>query len=264
MSCWRCTPTRRCGMLADATDREHEILGAIPYQANEAVLHTDTRLLPRRRRAWASWNYHLLPEPSGMTTVTYHMNRLQALRADREFCVTLNRTEAIDPSQILRTDRVRPSRVHRGGRAGAGARARDQRRGANALLRRLLGIWLPRGRRRQRAAGGRRRSGSGRERRLRGDDPPPPLRGARARVRHRIALAYFDLAAPPRGRAARALPALRLPRPRRGGARAAWARLDGPVHAARRAALVRALLQPDRPLLLLRRRGRRCGTSSPR
>ena len=48
----RCSPTRR--------RREHELLGAIPYQPNEAVLHTDARLLPRRRRAWASWNYHLL------------------------------------------------------------------------------------------------------------------------------------------------------------------------------------------------------------
>jgi predicted NAD/FAD-binding protein len=91
------------GLLADATDREHAILGAIPYQRNEAVLHTDRALLPRRRRAWASWNYHLLAEPTGMTTVTYHMNRLQALDADREFCVTLNHTDAIDPAQILRT-----------------------------------------------------------------------------------------------------------------------------------------------------------------
>jgi uncharacterized protein len=90
-------------MLADPSDREHEILGAIPYQRNEAVLHTDTRLLPRRRRAWASWNYHLTAEPHGQTRVTYHMNRLQSLRADREFCVTLNRTEAIDPSKIIKT-----------------------------------------------------------------------------------------------------------------------------------------------------------------
>jgi predicted NAD/FAD-binding protein len=90
-------------LLADATDREHEILGAIPYQPNTAVLHTDARLLPRRRRAWASWNYHLLEEPVTATTVTYHMNRLQSLRADREFCVTLNRPEAIDPAKILRT-----------------------------------------------------------------------------------------------------------------------------------------------------------------
>jgi len=90
-------------MLADASDREHEILRAIPYQPNEAVLHTDARLLPRRRRAWASWNYHLLEHPVGATTVTYHMNRLQSFTADREFCVTLNRTEAIDPAKILRT-----------------------------------------------------------------------------------------------------------------------------------------------------------------
>jgi predicted NAD/FAD-binding protein len=90
-------------LLQDATDREHEILGALPYQANEAVLHTDVRLLPRRERAWASWNYHLLPEPKPATTVTYHMNRLQSLRAEREFCVTLNHTEAIDPAHVIRT-----------------------------------------------------------------------------------------------------------------------------------------------------------------
>ncbi len=55
--------------------------------------------MPRRRAAWASWNYHLLDEETGRTTVTYHMNRLQSLEADREFLVTLNRTEAIDPDQ---------------------------------------------------------------------------------------------------------------------------------------------------------------------
>ena len=90
-------------LLEDASPREREILGAIPYQDNEAVLHTDARLLPRRRRAWASWNYHLPPEPAERTTVTYHMNRLQSLRAEREFCVTLNRTDAIDPAQVIRT-----------------------------------------------------------------------------------------------------------------------------------------------------------------
>jgi predicted NAD/FAD-binding protein len=90
-------------MLADATDREHEILGAIPYQHNQAVLHTDASLLPRRRRAWASWNYHLLDKPSDRTTVTYHMNRLQSISADREFCVTLNRSHAIDPGEVIRT-----------------------------------------------------------------------------------------------------------------------------------------------------------------
>jgi len=90
-------------LLADASDRERELLGAIPYQPNEAVLHTDVRLLPRRRRAWASWNYHLPDEPVAKPTLTYHMNRLQSLAADREYCVTLNRTAAIDPAQVIRT-----------------------------------------------------------------------------------------------------------------------------------------------------------------
>jgi predicted NAD/FAD-binding protein len=90
------------GLLDDATDHEHEVLGAIPYQANEAVLHTDVRMLPVRRRAWASWNYHLLDEPGDHTTVTYHMNRLQSLNAERDFCVTLNRTQEIDPAHVIR------------------------------------------------------------------------------------------------------------------------------------------------------------------
>jgi predicted NAD/FAD-binding protein len=90
-------------LLADATDAEHAILGAIPYQRNDAVLHTDARMLPRRRRAWASWNYHLLERPGDRTTVTYHMNRLQSLSADEQLCVTLNRTDAIDPERVLRT-----------------------------------------------------------------------------------------------------------------------------------------------------------------
>jgi predicted NAD/FAD-binding protein len=90
-------------LLADPSELERELLGAIPYQRNEAVLHTDRLLLPRRRRAWASWNYHLIGSDAERATVTYHMNRLQSLRADREFCVTLNRKEAIDPEQMIAT-----------------------------------------------------------------------------------------------------------------------------------------------------------------
>jgi predicted NAD/FAD-binding protein len=89
-------------LLADATGSEHEILGSIPYQPNEAVVHTDTRMLPRRRRAWASWNYHLLDQPGDRTTVTYHMNRLQSLTSRVQLCVTLNRTSEIDPDKVLR------------------------------------------------------------------------------------------------------------------------------------------------------------------
>jgi uncharacterized protein len=89
-------------MLTDATGPEREILGAIPFQRNEVVLHTDRRLLPRRRRAWASWNYHVVEEPRARATVTYHLNRLQALESREQFCVTLNLTDRIDPSTVLR------------------------------------------------------------------------------------------------------------------------------------------------------------------
>jgi uncharacterized protein len=89
-------------LLADPSTRERELLSAIPYQPNEAVLHTDRALLPRRRRAWASWNYHLLADPPGKSTVTYHMNRLQSLKTDTQFCVTLNLTRKIDPEKIIR------------------------------------------------------------------------------------------------------------------------------------------------------------------
>jgi uncharacterized protein len=88
-------------MLADPSQAEAEVLGAIPYQPNDVVLHTDSSLLPRRRRARASWNFHLQDGPAERTTVTYHMNRLQSLDAAHDFCVTLNRTEAIEPERVI-------------------------------------------------------------------------------------------------------------------------------------------------------------------
>jgi len=90
-------------LLSDPTEREREVLGAIPYQRNEAVLHTDSTLLPRRRFARAAWNFHLLREPKPLSTVTYYMNHLQRISADRDFCVTLNRSEAIEEAKIIRT-----------------------------------------------------------------------------------------------------------------------------------------------------------------
>ncbi len=89
-------------MLADPSEREREILGAIPYRQNETVLHTDDALMPRRRAAWASWNFHLL-EDGRRTTLTYDMNRLQRLDAPVPFLVTLNRTDAIDPAKVIKT-----------------------------------------------------------------------------------------------------------------------------------------------------------------
>jgi predicted NAD/FAD-binding protein len=88
-------------MLADPSARESELLGAFPYQRNDVVLHTDRGMLPRRRRAWASWNYHLGEREIGRPTVTYHMNRLQSLDADREICVTLNRSEQIRREHVI-------------------------------------------------------------------------------------------------------------------------------------------------------------------
>jgi predicted NAD/FAD-binding protein len=89
-------------MLGDPSEAEREVLGAIPYQPNEAVLHTDTALMPRRRAAWSSWNFHLGEEPPGRTTVTYWMNHLQRLEARERYFLTLNRAEAIDPDKVLR------------------------------------------------------------------------------------------------------------------------------------------------------------------
>jgi predicted NAD/FAD-binding protein len=94
---------RALAMLADPTPAEREVLSAIPYQANEVVLHTDTSLMPRRPRAWASWNYHLRPGRPGRTTITYDMNRLQRLPSRTRFLVSLNMTDEIDPARIIET-----------------------------------------------------------------------------------------------------------------------------------------------------------------
>ena len=97
-----CHSDQALRLLADASPLEREILGAIPYQENEAVLHTDTSLLPRARRAWAAWNYHVLRGTSGRVALTYNMNILQSLRSRHTFCVTLNRTQSIDPARIIK------------------------------------------------------------------------------------------------------------------------------------------------------------------
>jgi len=89
-------------MLGDPSEAEWEVLSAIPYQPNEAVLHTDASLMPRRRAAWSSWNFHLSEKPSAGTTVTYWMNHLQRLRSRRQYFVTLNRGDEIDPTKVIR------------------------------------------------------------------------------------------------------------------------------------------------------------------
>ncbi|HVQ58817.1 MAG TPA: FAD-dependent oxidoreductase [Solirubrobacterales bacterium] len=89
-------------MLADPSPAERAVLGAIPYQPNEAVLHTDASVMPRRRAAWSSWNFHLAEGAPRGSTVTYWMNNLQRLGTETDYFVTLNRGEAIDPAKTIR------------------------------------------------------------------------------------------------------------------------------------------------------------------
>ena len=96
-----CHSDQALRMLADPTPTERELLGAFPYERNSAVLHTDESLLPRRRRAWASWNYQIPAEPTAHATVSYCMNILQHIRSKHTFCVTLNSDDRIDPARVL-------------------------------------------------------------------------------------------------------------------------------------------------------------------
>ena len=97
-----CHADQALAMLGDASGDEKAILGAMPYQDNEVVLHTDTALLPRRKRAWASWNYRLDQRDSeARVSVTYAMNILQRIESDTTFCVTLNDSASIDPNKVL-------------------------------------------------------------------------------------------------------------------------------------------------------------------
>ena len=89
-------------MLEDPTIEESQILGTIPYQSNQALLHTDASVMPKRSLAWASWNYHL-GERNDKVTISYDMNRLQGLKAPVNFLVTLNNSEAIDPEKVIKT-----------------------------------------------------------------------------------------------------------------------------------------------------------------
>jgi uncharacterized protein len=98
-----CHSDQALAMLDQPSTAEREVLGAIPYQPNLAVLHTDERVLPRRRNAWAAWNYHVPAAEQDSVAVTYHMNILQSLPARTQFLVTLNPTMEIDPARIIRS-----------------------------------------------------------------------------------------------------------------------------------------------------------------
>jgi predicted NAD/FAD-binding protein len=88
--------------LLDApAETERDVLGCFAASRNEVCLHTDSSMLPRRPQARASWNYHLNAD-SGGATLTYHMNRLQSLGVDEDYCVTMNANGNVDGSKVVR------------------------------------------------------------------------------------------------------------------------------------------------------------------
>ncbi|MDH4030208.1 MAG: FAD-dependent oxidoreductase [Chromatiales bacterium] len=96
-----CHSDQALGMLEQPSNLEAQVLGAIPYQENIAVLHTDERMLPERPKTWSAWNYHIPDSTRDRVALTYNMNILQSLDAPVQFCVTLNREDAIRPDRVL-------------------------------------------------------------------------------------------------------------------------------------------------------------------
>lgn len=97
-----CHSDQALALLSAPTDEEKDILSRLPYVNNEVVLHTDTKMLPKRELAWASWNYLLSEDQDALATLTYNMNILQGIDSETTFCVTLNKSQDIDPSKVLR------------------------------------------------------------------------------------------------------------------------------------------------------------------
>ncbi|MFJ7883579.1 NAD(P)/FAD-dependent oxidoreductase [Pseudomonas sp. NPDC096917] len=96
-----CHSDQALQLLTHPSAAEQQILGALPYAENDVVLHTDTRLLPDRKLAWASWNYRLGDVERQRAAVTYNMNILQGIQSETTFCVSLNQTVSIDPLKVL-------------------------------------------------------------------------------------------------------------------------------------------------------------------
>ena len=97
-----CHSDQALRMIQNPTDAEQQVLGAIKYQDNEVLLHTDDSVLPKRKSAWAAWNYHLLDGDQSRVPVTYNMNILQGLDCSDQFCVTLNNSDVIDKDKVLK------------------------------------------------------------------------------------------------------------------------------------------------------------------
>jgi uncharacterized protein len=118
-----CHADQALALLADPSSLERETLTAFPYRGNDVLLHHDEAVMPRRRRVWSSWNYHLDDEGGAGASVTYWMNRLQRLAGERQYFVTLNRPGAVRPERVIRSLRYDHPVFTA---AGVGAQARHQ------------------------------------------------------------------------------------------------------------------------------------------
>jgi predicted NAD/FAD-binding protein len=97
-----CHSDQALRILSDPSKNEETILGAIKYQNNEAILHTDESFLPKNKRAWAAWNYNIPKQDKELVTLTYNMNMLQEINSKYTFCVTLNNSSQIKKDKIIR------------------------------------------------------------------------------------------------------------------------------------------------------------------
>lgn len=97
-----CHSDQALRMLADPSTTETAVLGAIPYQENTVYLHHDSRMMPKRKLAWAAWNYHVCKPVLDRVAVTYNMNILQNLSSKEPLLVTLNHTRDIDPAKVIK------------------------------------------------------------------------------------------------------------------------------------------------------------------
>ena len=96
-----CHSDQALRLLESPSQTEKTVLGAIPYQYNQAILHTDASLMPRRKLAWGAWNYHLPEDGNDSVTLTYHLNTLQRLQTEKDYFVTLNSNKLIRPDSVI-------------------------------------------------------------------------------------------------------------------------------------------------------------------
>lgn len=97
-----CHSDQALKLLGDSTPDEQAVLGAIPYQNNTVYLHTDTSMMPKKKLAWAAWNYHVTQHQLNRVAVTYNMNILQNIDPSIPLLVTLNHVNNIDPNKVIK------------------------------------------------------------------------------------------------------------------------------------------------------------------